>query len=149
MTIAGIPLFLGMMVNSLKPPLASALTKGLKPISFLIFLSFVVFALAGNWSYFLGFIGTVFLMVFLHNALGLAGGYYFAAICGVSQMNRRTIAIETGIQNSGLGLLVIFSFFNGNGGMAILAAWWGIWHIVSGLGLSFYWRNQKRILEFQ
>ena len=48
--------------------------------------------------------------------------------------------------NNGLGkaisfffLFLIFSFFDGMGGMAIVAAWWGIWHIISGLTLSFYW----------
>jgi BASS family bile acid:Na+ symporter len=41
-----------------------------------------------------------------------------------------------GIQNSGLGLILIFNLFDGLGGMAIITAWWGIWHIVSGLALS-------------
>jgi BASS family bile acid:Na+ symporter len=52
------------------------------------------------------------------------------------------LAIETGIQNSGLGLILIFNFFGGLGGMALVAGWWGIWHIVSGLGLSFFWQYQ-------
>ena len=51
----------------------------------------------------------------------------------------RSITIETGIQNSGLGLLLIFSFFDGLGGMALLAAFWGIWHLVSGLLLAAFW----------
>jgi len=42
---------------------------------------------------------------------------------------RRTLALETGIQNSGLGLILIFNFFDGLGGMAIMAGWWGVWHI--------------------
>ena len=48
------------------------------------------------------------------------------------------MAIETGIQNSGLGLGLIFAFFDGLGGMAIVAGWWGIWHIVSGLSLAYF-----------
>lgn len=56
--------------------------------------------------------------------------------------NQQTLALETGIQNSGLGLILVFAFFDGLGGMAVVAAWWGVWHIVSGLGLSFYWRSQ-------
>ncbi|MDZ7681334.1 MAG: hypothetical protein U5J63_06350 [Fodinibius sp.] len=47
--------------------------------------------------------------------------------------DRKSIAIETGIQNSGLGLLLIFNFFDGLGGMALVAAWWGIWHVVTGM----------------
>ena len=53
----------------------------------------------------------------------------------------KTLAIETGIQNSGLGLLLYFNFFNdlGLGGMALCIAFWGIWDIASGLGLAYYW----------
>ena len=49
------------------------------------------------------------------------------------------MSIECGIQNSGLGLILIFNFFDGLGGMAIVAAWWGIWHIVAGLSLATLW----------
>jgi BASS family bile acid:Na+ symporter len=43
------------------------------------------------------------------------------------------------MQNSGLALVLIFNFFDGMGGMALIAAWWGIWHIFSGLGLASFW----------
>ena len=75
----------------------------------------------------------------MHNALGLLLGFYSAKIAGLNLSDQKTITIETGIQNSGLGLLLIFTFFDGLGGMAIIAAWWGIWHIISGTGLSFFW----------
>ena len=70
-------------------------------------------------------------------------GFFVAKGCGLSIRNQKTLAIETGIQNSGLGLLLIFTFFNGLGGMAILAAFWGIWHIISGLLLATYWSKHK------
>jgi BASS family bile acid:Na+ symporter len=47
-----------------------------------------------------------------------------------------------GIQNSGLGLILIFNLFDGLGGMAIITAWWGIWHIVSGLTLAMFWSKR-------
>ena len=62
---------------------------------------------------------------------------------GLSYKNQKTLSIETGIQNSGLGLLLIFSFFNGLGGMALLVAFWAIWDIFSGLALATYWSRQK------
>ena len=71
--------------------------------------------------------------------MALVLGFLVARIFGLSFKNQKTLAIETGIQNSGLGLLLIFTFFNGLGGMAIMAAFWGIWHIVSGLILALYW----------
>lgn len=68
--------------------------------------------------------------------LRLGAGFMTATLAGVSAYDRRAITIETGIQNSGLGLILIFAFFNGLGGMAVVAAFWGIWHAVSGLALA-------------
>ena len=81
-------------------------------------------------------------MVVAHNFIAIATGYFTAKSFKLSTQNQRTLAIETGIQNSGLGLLLIFTFFKGMGGMALVAAAWGIWHIISGLGLGFYWSNK-------
>jgi BASS family bile acid:Na+ symporter len=66
-----------------------------------------------------------------------------AKIGGLDESERKAISIETGIQNSGLGLVLIFNFFDGIGGMAIIAGWWGIWHIVAGLILAFVWSGRK------
>ena len=97
-----------------------------------------------NLEIFLSYIHYVFIIVLAHNLIAFLLGYSFATVTKLSKINRRTLAIETGIQNSGLGLLLIFTFFDGLGGMATLAAFWGIWHIVSGLILATYW-SRKRI----
>ncbi|RLD68231.1 MAG: bile acid:sodium symporter family protein, partial [Bacteroidetes bacterium] len=72
------------------------------------------------------------------NSQTLLTGYFVATIGRVSRKDRRTLSIETGIQNSGLALVLIFNpkLFNGNGGMAFMAAWWGIWQMISGIGLA-------------
>ena len=75
-------------------------------------------------------------LVFFHNALALGMGYLFSKSVGNSERDSRTISIETGIQNSALGLVIIFTLFDGNGGMALITAWWGIWHIIAGITLS-------------
>ena len=72
-----------------------------------------------------------------YNALALSGGYLSATVARLSPFDRRAVTIETGIQNSGLGLVLIFAFFGGLGGMAVVAAFWGIWHAISGLGLAW------------
>ena len=84
-------------------------------------------------------------MVFIHNAIALIAGYQIGRLFKLSIPDRRSIAIETGIQNSGLGLILIFSFFEGLGGMAIVAAWWGIWHIISGLSLATFWSKNGEL----
>jgi len=137
--ILGAPLIAGMLFRYLQKELADRISNFLKPVSMLIFIGFVVFALSANWNYFLIYLELVVLLVLVHNLLGLSLGYFSGSVAGLQKTDRRTLAIETGIQNSGLGLLLIFSFFDGLGGMAIIAAWWGIWHIISGLLVSSYW----------
>ena len=53
--------------------------------------------------------------------------------------DRHAVAIEVGIQNSGLGLVLIFTFLDGLGGAAMIAAWWGVWHLVAGMSLAWWW----------
>ena len=142
-TLAGIPLVLGMLLNHFFSRIAETLSKGVKPISVFIFIGFVVVAFSNNYQHFTQHISKVALLVPIHNALALGTGFFTAKWAGLSLADQRTISIETGIQNSGLGLILIFRFFDGMGGMALVAAWWGIWHIVSGLMLAFLWARWK------
>jgi BASS family bile acid:Na+ symporter len=111
-------------------------------LSIALFAGIVLFALRANFQYLVGYLGAVFHLVLLHNAAALAVGYQLGVWTGLPRPSRQTLALETGIQNSGLGLILIFNFFDGLGGMALVAGWWGVWHILSGLGLSFYWRDR-------
>lgn len=138
-----IPLLLGMWVNHYRPALALVLIKVLRPLSMLIFVGFVAIAFSKNYEVFVQYISIIMLLVLIHNAVALATGYGFACITGLNRADRKTLSIETGIQNSGLALLLIFSFFDGLGGMAIIAGWWGIWHIVSGMILSNLWSSRR------
>lgn len=137
--ILGIPLLLGMFVRYKSKQLAVKLSKVLKPISIIVFVGIVIIAFSNNMDVFNNYIHYVFLIGIGHNFLAILLGFFTAKAFKLSFTDQKTIAIETGIQNSGLGLLLIFTFFNGLGGMAIMAAFWGIWHIVSGLLLALYW----------
>jgi len=141
--ILGIPLILGMLVRNYNTTLSEKLAKILKPTSLLIFILFIIAAFAKNFDIFIKYVQYVLILVIAHNALAILTGFYFAKVMKLSYKNQKTLAIETGIQNSGLGLLLIFSFFNGLGGMALLVAFWAIWDIVSGLAIATYWSRQK------
>jgi BASS family bile acid:Na+ symporter len=112
-------------------------------VSILIFAAFVVIAFVGNYNLFLKFIGLIFLWVLGHNFVALFSGFFISKLGKLSLADTKTLTIETGIQNSGLALVLIFTYFDGLGGMAIIAAWWGIWHIISGMSLSLYWKRIK------
>ncbi|WP_146344510.1 bile acid:sodium symporter family protein [Falsiphaeobacter marinintestinus] len=131
-----LPLILGMTLNATRPDLTRRIRRPLQTLAMAIFFGFVIVALAGNWTFFLAFAGSVLGLVILHNALALGAGFSVATLAGLSPYNRRAVTIETGIQNSGLGLVLIFAFFGGLGGMAVVAALWGIWHAISGIALA-------------
>jgi BASS family bile acid:Na+ symporter len=122
------------------PAFAHKAQKPMKILSFIILLGFIGGALAANLQHFLNYIQMVVGVVFVHNLMALATGYGLSTLIGLPERDRRAITFEMGIQNSGLGLILIFNFFGGLGGMAIVTAWWGIWHIVAGLTLATFWK---------
>ncbi|MEL6637438.1 MAG: bile acid:sodium symporter family protein [Bacteroidota bacterium] len=134
-----VPLFLGMVTRERFPLTTERVKRPVGILSMLIFLAFVVFGIAGNLDL-LGnaVFGPIFFFVFVHNTLALLLGFSYARLAGLSAFNTRAITIETGIQNSGLALVLIFNFFEGLGGMALIAAWWGIWHLISGFAVATF-----------
>ncbi|MFN1836191.1 bile acid:sodium symporter family protein [Balneola sp. MJW-20] len=145
--ILGIPLILGMLFRHFKEKIAGMISPWIKGFGVIFFAGFVVVAFGMNYDNFLKYVHLVILIVFIHNAIALSSGYGIAKIFGLSRKDRKSIAIETGIQNSGLGLLLIFNFFEGLGGMALVTAWWGIWHILAGLCMGWYWSRGKAKLQ--
>ncbi len=135
--ILGIPLVIGLSLSRIFPSLADRVRKPFKIFSLVFFITIVCGALAANWSIFLRVIGLVAFFVLLHNALALNLGYWSGRLFGLDDRDTRAVTIEVGIQNSALGLVLVFNFFEGLGGMAIIVAWWGIWHIIAGLITAF------------
>jgi BASS family bile acid:Na+ symporter len=141
--LLGLPMAVGMWVGHRFPNFVDKAHKPVKIFSLVVFGLFVIGALAANWRYFLDFVGFVVFAVFLHNGLALLTGYFAARFAGLPERDRSAVSIEVGIQNSALGLILIFNFFDGLGGMAIVTAWWGIWHIISGLTVATLWSRRE------
>ena len=144
-----IPLFLGLWVRVKFKNISIKIEKPIRILSLLILVGFIVVALANNFSTFIDYLDVVFLLVLVHNGIAFSIGYFAAKAARLPEAERRTISIETGIQNSGLGLIIIFTFFEGNGGMAIIAAWWGVWHIATGLLLAYYFKYRDQTAGIQ
>ncbi|CAM1372564.1 bile acid:sodium symporter family protein [Tenacibaculum xiamenense] len=141
--ILGIPLIIGMFVRYYHPEMAEKINTFIKPFSVIFFLVLIVIALYENAHIFKDYIHLVLFLVIFHNLFAYFLGYLVSKLFKLSKKDTKTISIETGIQNGGLGLLLIFSFFNGLGGMALLAAFWGVWDIFSGMLLATYWGRKK------
>lgn len=145
--LLGVPLVAGIWTNHKWPALAKKMGKILKVVSLLFFILLVFIALYNNRSIFANYIVYVFWIVLLHNFVAYATGFSLAKAVGLSPENVKAVTIETGIQNSGLGLLLIFTFFDGLGGMALLTAFWGVWHLVSGLLLAWFWGKKSLLIK--
>lgn len=140
-----VPLLLGIFFQIRFPKLTHSVKRVVQRISILLLAFFIIGALLTNWKFFKEYIHLLFGLVFLMNLAGLSIGYYFAKLFQLPKSDRKTISIETGIQNSSLGLAIVFSFFDGLGGMAMICAWWGIWHLVAGAIIATYWNQTSKL----
>ena len=151
--LLGIPLTLGILTSRYLPKVATILKKPLQWVSIIFFIAMVILSFSGNMDAFLKCIRYIFLVVLVHNLLALGIGFGVGTVARVPFRDRRTLTIETGIQNSGLGLVLllgtgIFAGFPPHGGMLVITAWWGIWHIVSGLTVATVFnRSPKNLSE--
>jgi bile acid:Na+ symporter, BASS family len=146
--LLGIPLVLGIFFARYFPHITEKLKKPIQYLSIVFFIVMVVLAFANNWHLFIKYIFYIFFIVLIHNFLAFLTGFSLGSIFHVSNRDRRTITIEMGIQNSGLGLVLLFNpkIFPPSlavGGMLFITAWWGIWHIIAGLSLSTYWSGHR------
>ncbi len=146
--LLGIPLVLGILTSHYLPKVAAVLKKPLQWLSIGIFVAMVVLSFGSNLDAFLKCIKYIFLVVLVHNLLALGIGFCVGTIGKVPYKDRRTLTIETGIQNSGLGLALmlgtsLFANFPPHGGMLVITAWWGIWHIISGLTVATIFNRCK------
>lgn len=148
--LLGIPLALGLLFTHYFPKITQKIKKPIRQASILIFIGFVIVLLSANFDHFIRYIHIVFLIVLIHNALALSTGFSISSLMRLPRIDRRAITIETGIQNSGLALVLMFNpkIFPPElelGGMTIIAAWWGVWHIISGLAISGLWSRKPLV----
>lgn len=146
--LLGIPVALGLIMSQYFPKLTAKIKKPIRQASIFIFIGFVIVLLSANFNHFMRFIHLVFIIVLIHNGVALLTGFSVGTLFKVPSADRRTITIETGIQNSGLALVLMFNpkIFPPElelGGMTIIAAWWGVWHIISGLIISSLWARKR------
>lgn len=137
-----LPLIIGMGLKHYYPRFTEKIQSYVKAFSLIIFFGIVILAILGNIENIKNYLDDVIFIVLIHNAAAFVVGYYWAKAMGLVKLDARTVSIETGLQNTGLALILIFNFFNGLGGMALVAACWGIWHMISGFALAKWWSTR-------
>jgi BASS family bile acid:Na+ symporter len=154
--LLGIPIILGILVSRYLPKVAKFLEKPAQILSLLLFMGMVAVSLTQvlsglevKWEVYLAIL-TVLLLVVIHNATALSTGFFVGKLAKAPERDLRSLTIETGIQNSGLGLALLFNskIFDPNiwtdmTGMVLIAALWGVWHIVSGVTVATIFKRRK------
>jgi len=110
-------------------------------IAVLLISFLVAFIIGINKTLLIGIPLLLFFAVVLHNGFGYILGYSISKILHFSKRNARTIAIEVGMQNSGLGLTLANQFFSTSA--ALPSALFSIWHNLMGVFIAKRWASSK------
>lgn len=148
--LLGVPIVCGLIFAKYFPNATKKITKPAQVLSILLFIGMVIVSFSQNFSIIIRYIHFVFFIVLLHNGCALATGFFGGKLAKLPEKDTRSLTVEIGIQNSGLGLVLLFNpaifppeiWHNHYGGMLFIAAWWGIWHIVSGLTVASLFRRK-------
>jgi len=143
--VIGLPFVVGTFLAHRFPRFAARARRVVGPVAFIGLAAIIGVGIASNWAIFTAYIGLVVVAVFAHDALALALGYVIGRAARLPEASVKASTFEVGIRNAGLGLLLVFSFFDGLGGMALVAAWWGIWDIIAGLTVAAVWRARTGV----
>ncbi len=137
--VLALPLALGMWTGHRFPRFVARSEKPFRLLALAVFLAFVGIAFYANYGLFIARFNTFFWLVVAHNSLALSLGAATGYLLRLPTADRRAITLEVGIQNSGLGLVILLTFMPHAGGMILITAFWGVWHLVSGLTLANLW----------
>ncbi len=137
---------MGVMLNHLFPAFIRPLTPQLPTLSILIILTIIAIVVALNSGSLLEIGALTLATVVLHNLGGMCGGFYLSRILGFDTRQSHTIAIEVGMQNSGLGVALALEFFSATA--ALPGALFSVWHNISGSLLASQWSRKRESMDY-
>ncbi|MDF1605668.1 bile acid:sodium symporter family protein [Nocardioides sp. YIM 152315] len=140
--LIALPFALGILIAWLRPAVSARARKVVEPAALVLLVLIIVGALAGQFGLFLDYVGVVAVAIVLQNALSLVVGYGSGRATRLPEPGVRAMTLEVGLRNTGLALVLALAFFEDLGGVAFVAAMWGLWDTVTGLVLSTWWRRR-------
>jgi BASS family bile acid:Na+ symporter len=144
--IVFLPVTAGFMVRAGLPRLSAKLQPMLPSLSIVGILAVIAIVVALNAGQLGGLSALLIVAVVLHNLLGIVAGFLLSRLFGFDLRQSQTIAIEVGMQNSGLAAALSLQFFSATA--ALPAALFSIWHNVSGALLAGYWGRRRDSLQY-
>ncbi|MET0063368.1 MAG: bile acid:sodium symporter family protein [Candidatus Thiodiazotropha endolucinida] len=136
-----LPVTLGVLVNTLFGRKLGAFKHIFPLLSVLAIVVIIAIIVALNRSNLANMGMAIALAVIMHNLLGLMGGYWLPKLLGWDERVCRTLAIEVGMQNSGLGVALAVKYFSV--AAALPGALFSIWHNLTGSMLAGYWSRRN------
>jgi len=133
--LLAIPLAAGMIVTARWPRIAARIRAVLMPASLAGIAILILVGTVQNWHIILAVGALIIPIAVIHNAAAFGLGALWARALRLGVARRRALTFEVGIQNAGLGLLILLSQFDGLGGAAAITGMWSIWHLVAGSAL--------------
>ncbi|WP_410013646.1 ketopantoate/pantoate/pantothenate transporter PanS [Sodalis sp. C49] len=138
--IVVIPIFAGLVVHHLFTRAVKRVEPWLPAFSMICILA-IISAVVGGSQGFIGSVGLVVIAaVILHNGIGLLSGYWGGKLFGFDETTCRTLAMEVGMQNSGLAATLGKIYFSPLA--ALPGALFSVWHNLSGSVLAGYWSGR-------
>ncbi len=135
-----LPVVLGVVVNSLFGQRLRPVKSLFPLISVMAIVTIIAIIVALNRDNLAGMGLAVAVAVVLHNLIGLSAGYGLPRLLGQEERVCRTLAIEVGMQNSGLGVALAVKYFSA--AAALPGAVFSIWHNLSGSLLAAWWSRR-------
>ncbi|QDX94181.1 bile acid:sodium symporter family protein [Brevibacillus laterosporus] len=136
-----IPLALGFLVKKFFGKQAAASVKALPLVSVVAIVMIICGVVAGNQAKLASAGVMIFAVVVLHNVLGFLLGFLFARLCGMDLAKQKAVAMEVGMQNSGLGVAIATAHFSPLA--AVPSAIFSVWHNISGSVLASIFSRMK------
>ena len=142
--VVAVPVLLGLVVNHLAHGLVRRIEPVL-PVVSMVSILLIIAAVVGATQPVIAAVGPlVAIGVVLHNGVGLLGGYWGGRLLGFDESVCRTLALEVGMQNSGLAATLGKLYF---GPLAALpGAIFSVWHNLSGSLLAGWWAARPAAL---
>ncbi|SFC28414.1 bile acid:Na+ symporter, BASS family [Marinospirillum celere] len=136
-----LPIFAGVVVNRLIQPFLRKHEPWLATGSMAGIVLVIAIVVSLNQSQIASLGPILALAVMLHNLAGLAAGYWGAKLLRCDERECRTIAIEVGMQNSGLAAGLAAKYFGASA--ALPGALFSVWHNISGALLAGHWKRVR------
>ncbi|TSH76991.1 bile acid:sodium symporter family protein [Acinetobacter sp. RF15A] len=137
------PIFLGLMVRTVLKTRVEAYIQVMPLVSVLAIVAIVAAIIAGSKTQILESGLMILGIVALHNGLGYLLGYWASRLFKLAEIDCRAVAVEVGMQNSGLGVALAATHFAASPVTAVPSAIFSLWHNISGPALATYWASRQ------